>query len=139
MESTIADRSATRPGSGAASQAPDARANAAMLALAGLALAWQLIGLPLAIRASGGPTLALLATLIPVVLTTPIHWGLIHEGIHGLLLRDRRANERLARLLAIGLAMPFDAVRFGHLMHHRFTREPFDAALQFGESRVEGL
>jgi fatty acid desaturase len=126
MESTIADRSATRPGSGAAPQAPDARANAAMLALAALALAWQLIGLPLAIRAAGGPTLALLATLIPVVLTTPIHWGLIHEGIHGLLLRDRRANERLARLLAVGLAMPFDAVRFGHLMHHRFTREPFD-------------
>ncbi|WP_293033512.1 fatty acid desaturase [Paraburkholderia sp.] len=106
--------------------APDARANAAMLALAGLALAWQLIGLPLALRAAGGPSLALLATLVPVVLATPIHWGLIHEGIHGQLLSSRRANERLARLLAVGIAMPFNAVRFGHLMHHRFTREPFD-------------
>jgi fatty acid desaturase len=126
MESTNADRSATRPGRKALPQSPDTRANAVMLALVGLALAWELTGLPLAMRASGGPTLALLATLVPVVLTTPIHWGLIHEGIHGLLLRDRRANEWLARLLAVGLAMPFDAVRFGHLMHHRFTREPFD-------------
>jgi fatty acid desaturase len=126
MESTNADRSATRPGRKALPPSPDARANAAMLAVVGLALAWELIGLPLAMRASGGLTLALVVTLVPVVLTTPIHWGLIHEGIHGLLLRDRRANEWLARLLAVGLAMPFDAVRFGHLMHHRFTREPFD-------------
>jgi fatty acid desaturase len=126
MESTIDDNTTTRSGRGVPSPEPDARANAAMLALAGLALAWQLVGLPLAMRASGGPTLALIATLVPVVLATPIHWGLIHEGIHGQLLRKRRANEWLARLLAIGLAMPFDAVRFGHLMHHRFTREPFD-------------
>ncbi|WP_245616477.1 fatty acid desaturase family protein [Paraburkholderia acidipaludis] len=127
MEPTIADRTAaagTR--ARAAMQQPDIRANAAMLVFAGLALAWQLAGLPLVVRASGGPSLALLATLVPVVLATPVHWGLIHEGIHGQLLRDRRANETLARLLAIGLAMPFDAVRFGHLMHHRFTREPFD-------------
>lgn len=126
----IADRTADRPAPRSVhkipSPAPDARANAAMLALAGLALAWQLIGLPLALRAADGPSLALLATLVPVVLATPIHWGLIHEGIHGQLLSSRRANERLARLLAVGLAMPFNAVRFGHLMHHRFTREPFD-------------
>lgn len=127
MEPTIADRSRIRTGRRAALQAaPDLRANAAMLAVAGLALAWQLLGLPLLLRASGGFSPALLATLVPVVLATPIHWGLIHEGIHGQLLRGRRANEGLARLLAIGLAMPFDAVRFGHLIHHRFTREPFD-------------
>lgn len=128
--STIADRTAARaavpPRAAAPHQPPDLRANAAMLAFVGLALAWQLAGLPLALRASGGMSLALLATLMPVVLATPAHWGLIHEGIHGQLLRNRRANETLARLLAIGLAMPFDAVRFGHLMHHRFTREPFD-------------
>ncbi|MFP6557258.1 fatty acid desaturase [Paraburkholderia sp. B3] len=126
MEPTTADRTAACAPARAAMQPPDIRANAAMLAFAGLALAWQLAGLPLVVRASGGLSLALLATLVPVVLATPVHWGLIHEGIHGQLLRDRRANEALARLLAIGLAMPFDAVRFGHLMHHRFTREPFD-------------
>ncbi|CAG9218611.1 Fatty acid desaturase [Paraburkholderia tropica] len=107
-------------------RAPDLRANAALIAAATLALAYQLFGLPLLLRAAGGPSFALMATLVPVVLATPIHWGLIHEGIHGQLLRSRRANEIVARLLAIGMAMPFDAVRFGHLMHHRFTREAFD-------------
>lgn len=105
---------------------PDLRANTALIAVATLALAYQLFGLPLLLRAAGGPTFALMASLVPVVLATPIHWGLIHEGIHGQLLRSRRANEIVARLLAIGMAMPFDAVRFGHLMHHRFTREAFD-------------
>ncbi|WP_322052627.1 fatty acid desaturase [Paraburkholderia bannensis] len=104
----------------------DVRANLVLTGVAALALAYQLIGLPLLLRATGGMSFALLATLVPVVLITPIHWGLIHEGIHGQLLRSRRANETVARLLAIGLAMPFDAVRFGHLMHHRFTREAFD-------------
>ncbi|WP_321886032.1 fatty acid desaturase [Paraburkholderia bannensis] len=104
----------------------DVRANLALTGVATLALAYQLIGLPLLLRATGGMSCMLLATLVPVVLVTPIHWGLIHEGIHGQLLRSRRANETVARLLAIGLAMPFDAVRFGHLMHHRFTREAFD-------------
>lgn len=116
-------RSAAKP---AARRKLDVRANLALTGVATLALAYQLIGLPLLLRATGEVSFALLATLVPVVLTTPIHWGLIHEGIHGQLLRSRRANETVARLLAIGLAMPFDAVRFGHLMHHRFTREAFD-------------
>ncbi|CAB3799726.1 hypothetical protein LMG28688_05010 [Paraburkholderia caffeinitolerans] len=108
---------------------PHVGANAALIAVAGLALGYQLIGLPLLLRAAGGASLARWLSLVPVllvVLATPIHWGLIHEGIHGQLLPSRRANEAVARVLAIGLAIPFDAVRFGHLMHHRFTREAFD-------------
>lgn len=104
--------------------ASSARANVALIALAFAALAYELVVLPLILRATPNAWLAL--TLLPVVLATPVHWGLVHEGIHGQLLRERRANERLARALAIGLALPFDAVRFGHLMHHRYTREPFD-------------
>lgn len=134
MESTSAVRSVSAGPSGAASppaaqalpRTPHVGANAALIAVAGLALAYQLFGLPLLLHAAGGPSFALLASLVPVVLATPIHWGLIHEGIHGQLLPSRRANEAAARLLAIGLAIPFDAVRFGHLMHHRFTREAFD-------------
>lgn len=133
MESTAAVR---RGVVGGASAEP---ANAVLIAAAVLALAWELVGLPLLWRATeGGATgiampvaatshVAMFAlTLVPVVLVTPIHWGLIHEGIHGQLLRGRRVNEWVSRALAIGLALPFDAVRFGHLMHHRFTREPFD-------------
>jgi fatty acid desaturase len=130
MESMSAERVALPPSATSTARAPQprsaARANAVLIAVAFAALVYELIGLPLLLNAAGGPSLALLATLAPVVLATPIHWGLIHEGIHGQLARDRRVNEWLSRALAIGLAMPFDAVRFGHLMHHRFTREPFD-------------
>ncbi|QGZ60309.1 fatty acid desaturase [Paraburkholderia acidisoli] len=118
--------SASAPRFDAARRAALARANACMLTFAVAALGWEWLGLPLLLRATHEFTFALAVTLIPVVLATPIHWGLVHEGIHGQLLRERRANEALARALAIGLALPFDAVRFGHLMHHRFTREPFD-------------
>jgi fatty acid desaturase len=64
--------------------------------------------------------------IAPLVVLTPTHWGLIHEAIHGQLFARRQLNEAAARALAIAFALPFDAVRFGHLMHHRFTREPFD-------------
>lgn len=50
----------------------------------------------------------------------------MHEAIHGQLLPQRRLKESVARVLAIAYLLPFDAVRFGHLMHHRFTREPYD-------------
>jgi fatty acid desaturase len=133
MESVSAEHPALSPSATRATRAPRApqpvsaaRANAALIVFVIAALLYELIGLPLLLNAAGGATLALLATLVPVVLATPMHWGLIHEGIHGQLSRDRRVNEWFARALAIGLAMPFDAVRFGHLMHHRFTREPFD-------------
>ncbi|MFX1763342.1 fatty acid desaturase [Paraburkholderia sp. A1RI-2L] len=138
MESTSAVRpvsadaeapSAARLTAQASRRTPHLGANAALIAVAGLALAYQLFGLPLLLCAAGGASLALWVSLLPVVLVvlaTPIHWGLIHEGIHGQLLASRRANEAVARLLSISLAIPFDAVRFGHLMHHRFTREAFD-------------
>lgn len=62
----------------------------------------------------------ILATL--AALASPTHWALIHEGIHGLLLPGRGANERLARVLAILFGAPFRAVRFAHLRHHRYNR-----------------
>ena len=105
---------------------PHVCANLALIAVAALAAGWLLVGLPLALRASPWSAEFVWLAIAPVVLTTPIHWGLIHEGIHGQLLPSRRANERVARALAIALALPFEAVRFGHLMHHRYTREPYD-------------
>ena len=58
-------------------------------------------------------------------LLTPTHWALIHEGIHGLLLPGRAANERLSRVLAILFGVPFRSVRFAHLRHHRYNRTPW--------------
>lgn len=105
----------------------DVRTNAALATLVMLAAAVQLIGLPCALRVWGPAALiAVVPAMVPVIFLTPMHWGLVHEGIHGQLTKRRRLNEWLARTLSIALALPFDTVRFGHLMHHRFTREPYD-------------
>jgi fatty acid desaturase len=101
----------------------DVRANLTLLAVVTLATALQLFGLPILLREWGTAALVL---IVPLVVLTPTHWGLIHEAIHGQLFAGRHRNEVVARALAIAFALPFDAVRFGHLMHHRFTREPFD-------------
>ena len=65
------------------------------------------------------------AALTVAALMSPTHWALIHEAIHGMLLPRRVDNERLARLLAILFGVPFRAVRFAHLRHHRYNRTPW--------------
>ena len=101
----------------------DHRANTALLVLVAAAVLMQLIAWPFLLRQWGASALWV---ALPLVVLTPTHWGLIHESIHGQLFPQRRLNEWVGRLLAIAFVLPYDAVRFGHLMHHRFTREPFD-------------
>lgn len=112
----------------------DRRANVALLALVFAALLLQLFGWPLLlVRVDVARWLVASVTLLLVVLA-PMHWGLIHEAIHGQLLPQRRWSEAIGRLLAIAFMLPFEAVRFGHLMHHRFTREPYDRPDVFDDS-----
>ncbi|VVD59755.1 fatty acid desaturase family protein [Pandoraea commovens] len=99
------------------------RWNPALIGLTTLAGLWQWLGLGWALRHWG--EMALL-TLLPVLLLTPMHWGLIHESIHGQLRLKPRANERTGRSLSLLLGLPFEIMRFGHLMHHRFTRQPYE-------------
>ncbi|RDI99235.1 fatty acid desaturase [Dyella solisilvae] len=94
-----------------------------LLGVVGTAVLTQLIAWPFLLRHWGASALWV---AVPLVVLTPAHWGLIHESIHGRLLEQRRLSEWVGRALAIALALPFDAVRFGHLMHHRFTRESYD-------------
>lgn len=101
----------------------DYRANVALLALVAAAVLVQLVAWPWLLRQWGVPALWI---ALPLVMLAPTHWGLIHESIHGHLLPGRRLSEWSGRVLAIAFVLPFDAVRFGHLMHHRFTREPYD-------------
>ena len=101
----------------------DLRANLALLSVIALAVLTQFVAMPFLLRQYGASALWI---AVPLVLLTPMHWGLIHEAIHGHLLPRRRFNEGVARALAIAFMLPFDAVRFGHLMHHRYTRESFD-------------
>lgn len=56
--------------------------------------------------------------LVPLCLAIIPHWALIHEAVHGHLLPDRRANDRLGRGLALLFGAPFDVLRVGHLSHH---------------------
>ncbi len=68
---------------------------------------------------------------------TPMHWGLIHEGIHGRLFSTAGANRAASRILAIFFGLPFELVRFGHLIHHRFNGHEHDRPerIKPGESR----
>ena len=101
----------------------DLRANSALLGVIACAVLLQFIAWPFLLQRYGA---SVLWVALPLVVLTPMHWGLIHEAIHGHLLPRRRHNEWAGRALAIAFMLPFDAVRFGHLMHHRYTRESFD-------------
>jgi hypothetical protein len=70
------------------------------------------------------PAAAPLALAAMVAATLP-HWGLVHEAMHGHL-AVARCNRRLGRMLAVALLLPFEPVRFGHLMHHRHNRHRRD-------------
>jgi fatty acid desaturase len=86
-------------------------------ALAGLCL--QLAVLPLWLLPASPAFGWLLAPM--ALLTTPF-WSLIHEAIHGTLLRERMWNDRFGRLLAIGYGAPFVLLKDVHLLHHRYNR-----------------
>ncbi len=89
---------------------------------------FQLFALPALLRAFGMRAAWL---LLPIMLLQPLHWGLIHEAIHSHLLRRRHAEEFWARLLSVAHWLPFDATRFCHLVHHRYSRHAYDRADQF--------
>lgn len=103
--------------------AVDRKANVILLSVIAVSILLQLIVWPCLLTRFGAAALWL---AFPLVLLAPTHWGLIHESIHGQLFNRRRLNESVGRALAIVYWLPFEAVRFGHLMHHRFTREPYD-------------
>ena len=64
--------------------------------------------------------------VIGFLVSTPTIWALVHEGIHGRLIRHPPANRAASRMLCILLGFSFDAVQFGHLMHHRYNGHKYD-------------
>ncbi|MEZ5829605.1 MAG: fatty acid desaturase [Dongiaceae bacterium] len=64
--------------------------------------------------------------LAPIALLTNLFWALNHEAIHGEFHQNQRCNLLAGRLMAILLTTSFHVLRFGHLMHHRFNRNPVD-------------
>ena len=90
---------------------------------------FQLFGMPFVFRSLG---MGAAWILLPIALIQPLHWGLIHEAIHNYLLPNRRNNELCGRLLSITLGIPFDATRFGHMVHHRYSRHGRDRPDVYG-------
>lgn len=61
--------------------------------------------------------------VIPLMLlATTAYWALIHEAIHGGLLKNSAANLLAGRALAVAHGAPFTLLRLGHLLHHRYSR-----------------
>lgn len=90
---------------------------------------------PLVLAPGASGALALIAICM---LATPLHWGLMHESIHGNLFDDSITNRRAGRVLGVFLGLSWDVMRFGHLLHHSNNRHEFDRpeAIAPGSSRA---
>lgn len=64
--------------------------------------------------------------LVPVALLSNSFWALHHEAIHSGFHEDRQRNVQAGRIMAILLGSSFAVLRFGHLMHHQYNRNPTD-------------
>jgi fatty acid desaturase len=71
-----------------------------------------------------GP-IGLSALAVAAILSSTL-WGLMHEGIRGRLLENRRANRVVSRLLSIVFGTPFILVQNSHLLHHAVNRTPME-------------
>lgn len=102
------------------------RVNLRLTVMALAAMSIQFVLTPLVFLPQA-PELATAAVLL-LSLATPIVRALLHEAIHGRLAQRRVWNDLLGRALAIYSGIAFDAIRFGHLAHHRFSRHALDRA-----------
>jgi fatty acid desaturase len=82
--------------------------------------------------------IAAIIVAVLLSLATPFVRALLHEAIHGRLSRNTKVNTRLGRLLAISSGIAFDAIRLGHMAHHRFPRHALDRAdvIEPGNNRL---
>ena len=61
-----------------------------------------------------------------IVVASNTFWAIIHEAIHAKILPSSRWNDTLGRSLCVCFGSPYQLLRFGHLMHHKFNRSPID-------------
>lgn len=73
-----------------------------------------------------------------IVFSGPLHYGLMHETIHGHLFGNDQVDRPIGRTLGILLGLPWETMRFGHLAHHSQNRHSFDRpeALRSGQNRL---
>jgi fatty acid desaturase len=113
--------------------------NAGLCAVALVLSAAALIAVPLFVLPHSLP--AALVVLVVAGLATPFHAALLHEAIHGKLLKGEPANRLAGRALATCFGIAFEVVRYGHLAHHRFNRHALDRpdVLEGGKSMAARL
>ena len=97
--------------------------NAALLVGIGLVAVLEFGLLPHLIRPTAGRGVLFIAI---VAITGPLHYGLMHETIHGHLFGRQRLDRAIGRILGILLGLPWETMRFGHLAHHSQNRHSFD-------------
>lgn len=119
---------------------PPYRVNLLLTISAFAIAAIQLVVVPVLLMPESELEADLLAAAIAVLLslTTPFNRALLHEAIHGRLVRRRDWNVWLGRALAIFACISFDAIRLGHMTHHRFPRHVLDRVdvIEPGANRV---
>ncbi len=64
---------------------------------------------------------------------TNVHWHLIHEAAHRILFSQSRLNEHAGYWLSVFFFSSFNALRFGHLLHHRTNRHEDLTEVYFGK------
>ena len=82
--------------------------------------------------------LAEFALVLLLALTTPLHYGLMHETMHGHLFGNEPWDRAIGRLLGILVGLPWETMRFGHLAHHSLNRHSYDRPemLREGQGRL---
>jgi fatty acid desaturase len=108
--------------------------NAGLLAVAGSIAILQYGALPLLVHLSRAEAFFF---VVVVAAATPLHYGLMHETMHGHLFGDEKVDRAIGRILGIALGLPWETTRFGHLAHHSQNRHSFDRpeALRPGQAR----
>jgi fatty acid desaturase len=96
------------------------------IAFSAFAILLHLFGLVLTSKIWAWSGWAFFAYLLVNGYATVLCWLLIHEAIHYKLLRNRQANDRLGRVLAILFGCPFHILKVGHMTHHRYNRSELD-------------
>ena len=109
--------------------------NAALLAVVGSIAALEFGALLLFAHLN---STAAAVFVIVLAATAPLHYGLMHETVHGHLFGDEKVDRAIGRILGVLLGLPWETMRFGHLAHHSQNRHSFDRpeALQPGQSRI---
>ncbi|HEX4293687.1 MAG TPA: fatty acid desaturase [Rhizomicrobium sp.] len=98
-------------------------ADIGLLAVAGAIAVLQFGAFPLLFSPGGAGAVVLIAV---AALSAPLHYGLMHETMHGNLFRSEGWNRAVGRVLGVTLGLPWETMRFGHLAHHAFNRHKFD-------------